>query len=74
MSEFYAPESIQAIREQELEMETYHAMLEMYDPYIDDDFICSYCEDEEMECEECGTSDFGNEDAGMEGYLFGWDS
>lgn len=75
MSEFYTAETIQSIREAELEMEQYQMMLDKYDPYADfDDEVCSYCEDEDVECQECGFADYGNEDAGMEGYLFGWDS
>lgn len=66
MTEFFTPESIRTIREMELEMERNQAMLEAYDPYadFDDDFY-----DEEDEGQE-----WIAEDAGMEGYLFGWDS
>ena len=73
MSEFYTPDVIQTIREQELEMEQWQLAMDKYDPYLDDDFICSYCEDEDTDCRACGVSDI-NEDLGFEGYLFGWDS
>ena len=67
MSEFYTAETIQSIREAELELEQYQLMLDKYDPYadFDDDFEEDTQDDYDFE---------GNEDAGMEGYLFGWDS
>jgi len=76
MSEFYTAETIQSIREAELEMEQYQMMLDKYDPYADvDDEVCSYCEDEEVDCQECGGTDYDYLiDSYVEGSLFGWDS
>ena len=65
MSAFYTPEAMATIWATEMEMEHSQAMLEAYDPYAD--FDDEYFEDEHESFE-------GNEDAGMEGYLFGWDS
>lgn len=47
--------------------EMYQLTLDKYDPYndFDDDFEEDTEDDYDFE---------GNEDAGMEGYLFGWDS
>ena len=64
MTEFYTAEVMAEIWNNELEAER---MLDAYDPYMDfdDDFEEDTQDDYDF---------YGNEDAGMEGYLFGWDS
>lgn len=58
-----------------MEMSEMESKIDSYDPYVDDDFICSYCEDEDMECSECGITDNDHLiDSYMEASLFGWDS
>jgi hypothetical protein len=61
MDEFYTAETMMEIWNNELEDEKlYNALIDAYDPFED-------VEDEEDFYE-------GNEDAGMEGYLFGWEA
>jgi hypothetical protein len=64
MTEFYTAEVMAEIWNNELEAER---MLDAYDPYMDyeDDFEEDTQDDYDFE---------GNEDRGMEGYLFGWDA
>ena len=70
MDEFYTNETQTAIWNQEMENEKlYNALIDAYDPYMDfDDYFEDDFEDEEPD------PDQGREDAGMEGYLFGWDA
>ncbi|NBW21171.1 MAG: hypothetical protein EBR82_75740 [Caulobacteraceae bacterium] len=64
MTEFYTAEAMAQIWKDELDAENfYNDLIDAYDPYNDD-----YDGDDLDESYE------GNEDAGMEGYLFGWDS
>lgn len=64
MSEFFTSEAIAYIRAEMLAIELEHdALIDAYDPY--NDFEEDTQDDYDFE---------GNEDAGMEGYLFGWDS
>ena len=68
MSEFYTAETQNSIWNEQLKAERdYEALIDKYDPYFDfdDDFEEDTQDDYDFE---------GNEDAGMEGYLFGWDS
>lgn len=68
MSEFFTSEAIAYIRAEMLAIELEHdALIDAYDPYtdFDDEFDEDTQDDYDFE---------GNEDAGMEGYLFGWDS
>jgi hypothetical protein len=62
MEEFYTPETYYAMSMAEFEAEQEWERLEAFDPYADD-----YDGDDDEYYE-------GNEDAGMEGYLFGWDA
>ena len=64
MSEFYTAETMMEIWNNELEDEKmYSELIDAYDPYNDD-----YDGDDQEDFYE------GNEDAGMEGYLFGWEA
>ena len=65
MSEFHTPAAQQAYYLAELEMEQWQLALDKYDPYNDFD------DDQDPDDE---GDEWVNEDAGMEGYLFGWDS
>lgn len=67
MSEFYTAETQNAIWNEQLKAERDHeALIDKYDPYFDFD-------DEDFDPEDEG-EEWIAEDAGMEGYLFGWDS
>ena len=62
MSAFYTPDAMATIWATELELEQEQLMLDkidQFDPYLDEDDEGEY---------------WIAEDAGMEGYLFGWDS
>jgi len=63
MDEFYTPATYYAMSMAEFETEQEWEKLEAFDPYADD-----YDGDDEEDFYE------GNEDAGMEGYLFGWEA